>query len=97
VRLIDSPAKLRHGLTDNVGLPDDDRVQTDEILAERVLQKHHADDHGAFIKLLEAHRVAPAVSLMRKHLSNVEESLNFNRHARDPLDLRSVYAPNSRG
>jgi DNA-binding GntR family transcriptional regulator len=55
------------------------------------------DDHGAFIKLLEAHRVAPAVSLMRKHLSDVEESLNFDRHARDPLDLRSVYAPNPRG
>ena len=55
------------------------------------------DDHGAFIRLLEAHRVAPAVSLMRKHLSDVEESLNFDRHARDPLDLRSVYAPNPRG
>ncbi len=55
------------------------------------------DDHGAFIKLLEAHRVAPAVSLMRKHLSDVEESLNFDRHARDPLDLRNVYAPNGRG
>jgi DNA-binding GntR family transcriptional regulator len=55
------------------------------------------DDHGAFIKLLEAHRVAPAVSLMRKHLSDVEESLNFDRHARDPLDLRSVYAPHARG
>jgi len=54
------------------------------------------DDHGAFIKLLEAHRVAPAVSLMRKHLSDVEESLNFDRHARDPLDLRNVYAPNGR-
>ena len=55
------------------------------------------DDHGDFIRLLEAHRVAPAVSLMRKHLSDVEESLNFDRHARDPLDLRSVYAPNPRG
>jgi DNA-binding GntR family transcriptional regulator len=55
------------------------------------------DDHGAFIKLLEAHRVVPAVSLMRKHLSDVEESLNFDRHARDPLDLRNVYAPNGRG
>jgi DNA-binding GntR family transcriptional regulator len=55
------------------------------------------DDHGAFIKLLEAHRVAPAVSLMRKHLSDVEESLNFDRYARDPLDLRSVYARNPRG
>jgi DNA-binding GntR family transcriptional regulator len=55
------------------------------------------DDHGDFIKLLEAHRVGPAVSLMRRHLSHVEESLNFERHARDPLDLRNVYAPNARG
>lgn len=55
------------------------------------------DDHGAFIKLLEANRVAPAVTLMRKHLSDVEESLNFDRHARDPLDLRNVYAPSGRG
>jgi DNA-binding GntR family transcriptional regulator len=55
------------------------------------------DDHGEFIKLLETHRVGPAVSLMRRHLSHVEESLNFERHARDPLDLRNVYAPNARG
>jgi hypothetical protein len=34
---------------------------------------------------------------MRKHLSDVEESLNFDRRARDPLDLRNVYAPNGRG
>ncbi len=55
------------------------------------------DDHGDFIKLLEAHRVAPAVSLMRKHLSHVEESLNFEQHARGPLDLRKIYSPNVRG
>ena len=54
------------------------------------------DDHGDFIKLLEAHRVQPAMTLMRKHLAHVEESLNFNSHARDPLDLRKIYAPNTR-
>jgi DNA-binding GntR family transcriptional regulator len=51
------------------------------------------DDHGAFIKLLETRRVAPAVNLMRKHLLDVEESLNFERHADGPLDLRKIYAP----
>ena len=54
------------------------------------------DDHGDFIDLLEAHRVQPAVTLMRKHLSHVEESLNFNSPARGPLDLRKIYAPNTR-
>ena len=55
------------------------------------------DDHGDFIKLLEAHRVQPAVTLMRRHLSHVEESLNFNSHAGGPLDLRKIYAPGTRG
>jgi DNA-binding GntR family transcriptional regulator len=55
------------------------------------------DDHGDFIKLLESHRVQPAVTLMRRHLAHVEESLNFNSHARGPLDLRKIYTPNSRG
>jgi DNA-binding GntR family transcriptional regulator len=55
------------------------------------------DDHGDFIRLLEAHRVQPAVTLMRKHLLNVEESLNFESHARGPLDLRKIYAPGVRG
>lgn len=54
------------------------------------------DDHGDFITLLEARRVAPAVTLMRKHLAHVEESLNFNSHARGPLDLRKIYSPQSR-
>ena len=55
------------------------------------------DDHGDFIKLLEAHRVQSAVTLMRKHLSHVEESLNFSGHARGLLDLRKIYAPSLRG
>lgn len=54
------------------------------------------DDHGDFIKLLETHRVQPAVTLMRKHLAHVEESLNFNSHARGPLDLRKIYSPAAR-
>ena len=55
------------------------------------------DDHGDFIDLLEAHRVQPAVTLMRKHLAHVEESLNFNSRARGPLDLRKIYSPQMRG
>jgi DNA-binding GntR family transcriptional regulator len=55
------------------------------------------DDHGDFIKLLEAHRVQSAVTLMRKHLAHVEESLNFNSRARSPFDLRKIYAPSLRG
>ncbi len=54
------------------------------------------DDHGDFIRLLEAHKVQAAVALMRKHLLHVEESLNFDSHARGPLDLRRIYAPNGR-
>ena len=54
------------------------------------------DDHGDFIKLLETHRVQQAVTLMRKHLSHVQESLNFDSHARGPLDLRKIYAPGAR-
>jgi len=55
------------------------------------------DDHGDFIRLLEGHKVSAAVTLMRKHLLHVEESLNFDSHARGPLDLRKIYAPNSHG
>jgi DNA-binding GntR family transcriptional regulator len=55
------------------------------------------DDHGDLIRLLEAHRVQPAVTLMRKHLLHVEQSLNFDSHARGPLDLRKIYAPGAVG
>jgi DNA-binding GntR family transcriptional regulator len=54
------------------------------------------DDHGDFIKLLEAHKVQPAVTLMRNHLRHVEESLNFDSHAGGPLDLRRIYAPSGK-
>ncbi|MBS0245479.1 MAG: GntR family transcriptional regulator [Proteobacteria bacterium] len=54
------------------------------------------DDHGDFIKLLEAHKMQPAVTLMRKHLLYVEESLNLDSHARGPLDLRRIYAPSGK-
>jgi DNA-binding GntR family transcriptional regulator len=53
------------------------------------------DDHGALLKLLESRRIARAVNLMREHLSDVEQSLNFERHAHGPLDLRNIYAPRS--
>ena len=55
------------------------------------------DDHGAFIKLLENRRVAAAVTSMRNHLSDVEKSLNFDRYANGPLDLRKIYAPSQGG
>lgn len=54
------------------------------------------DDHGDFIRLLEAHKVPAAVTLMRRHLLHVEESLNFDSHARGPLDLRRIYAPSGK-
>ena len=50
--------------------------------AKNVFQVHAVDETGSVV--------------MRKHLSDVEESLNFDRYARDPLDLRSVYAPTPR-
>jgi len=50
------------------------------------------DDHGAFIGLLEEHRVNAAVKFMREHLLHVEQSLNFGRRAGHPLDLRRIYA-----
>jgi DNA-binding GntR family transcriptional regulator len=52
-------------------------------------------DHGALIELLENRRVGPAVALMRRHLSHVEESLNFDDRGRAPLDLRKIYSPAS--
>ncbi len=51
------------------------------------------DDHGSFVDLLEGRRIAPAVALMRKHLTHVEESLNFDQRAGGALDLRKIYAP----
>jgi DNA-binding GntR family transcriptional regulator len=55
------------------------------------------DDHGDLIKLLETHRVQPAVTLMRKHLLHVEQSLNFDSHAQSRLDLRKIFAPGAAG
>ncbi|HZP77219.1 MAG TPA: GntR family transcriptional regulator [Pseudolabrys sp.] len=51
------------------------------------------DDHGQFIKHLEAHAVTPAVTFMRKHLMHVEESLNLDKPAPSRFDLRAIYAP----
>lgn len=51
------------------------------------------DDHGQFIKHLEAHAVAPAVGFMRKHLLHVEESLNLDKPKPARFDLRAIYAP----
>jgi DNA-binding GntR family transcriptional regulator len=53
------------------------------------------DDHGQFIKYLEADAVTPAVNFMRKHLLHVEESLNLDNPKPSRFDLRAVYAPDS--
>jgi DNA-binding GntR family transcriptional regulator len=51
------------------------------------------DDHVVFLKHLEANRVAPAVSLMRRHLAHVEESLDLGQRPDRRFDLRAIYAP----
>jgi len=51
------------------------------------------DDHRVFLKHLELHRVTPAVTLMRRHLAHVEESLDLGRRHDVPFDLRAIYAP----
>lgn len=53
------------------------------------------DDHGLFIKHLEARAVAPAVALMRKHLQEIEASLDLEKAPPAPFDLRAIYAPAS--
>lgn len=53
------------------------------------------DDHGLFIRHLEARAIAPAVALMRKHLTHIEESLNLEKTAPEPFDLRTIYSPSN--
>jgi DNA-binding GntR family transcriptional regulator len=51
------------------------------------------DDHPVFLKHLEANRVAPAVSFMRRHLAHVEESLDLRQRPDRRFDLRAICAP----
>lgn len=51
------------------------------------------DDHALLIRHLETRSVAPAVALMRRHLTHIEENLNFDTATREPFDLRSIYVP----
>jgi DNA-binding GntR family transcriptional regulator len=53
------------------------------------------DDHGLFIKHLEARAVAPAAALMRKHLLHIEESLDLDKAPPAPFDLRAIYSPSN--
>ena len=53
------------------------------------------DDHSVFLDLLEGNRINQAVTLMRKHLAHVEESLNLDRRIDTRFDLRAIYAPDS--
>src|SRR4051812_48270047 len=53
------------------------------------------DDHGQFIGHLEARAVAPAVTLMRRHLTHIEESLDLEKSPPGPFDLRAIYSPSA--
>lgn len=49
------------------------------------------DDHGKLIEHLRAHRTKKAVDLMRRHLDDLEESLNLDRKVSDKTDLRAIF------
>lgn len=51
------------------------------------------DDHQQFIRLVEDGAVAAAVSLMRKHLVHIEESLDLDRAPARKFDLVAIYSP----
>ena len=51
------------------------------------------DDHGVFIKHLESRATGPAIALMRKHMHDIEASLDLDRTPAAPFDLRAIYAP----
>ncbi len=51
------------------------------------------DDHGLLMKHFETHNVGPATALMRKHLQDIEESLDLDRTQSSAFDLRAIYAP----
>jgi len=51
------------------------------------------DDHGLLMKHFETHNVGPATALMRKHLQDIEESLDLDRAQSAAFDLRAIYAP----
>ena len=51
------------------------------------------DDHAVFLKLLESNKAAQAVALMRKHLSDVQQSLDLQQRPKKRFDLRAIYAP----
>jgi DNA-binding GntR family transcriptional regulator len=51
------------------------------------------DDHGLLIRHLEARATGPAIALMRKHLLEIEASLDLDKTPPAPFDLRAIYAP----
>lgn len=53
------------------------------------------DDHAVLLKLLEGNKASQAVTLMRKHLDHVEQSLDLQQHPGKRIDLRAIYAPDS--
>ncbi len=51
------------------------------------------DDHAVFLKLLEANRANQAVTLIRKHLAHVEQSLDLAQRPDKRFNLRAIYSP----
>jgi DNA-binding GntR family transcriptional regulator len=50
------------------------------------------DDHGKLIEHLRAHRTKRAVDLMRRHLDDLEESLDLDQKGTSKTDLRAIFA-----
>lgn len=51
------------------------------------------DDHGKLIEHLRAHRTKRAIEFMRRHLDDLEESLNLDVKVSDKTDLRAIFSP----
>lgn len=50
------------------------------------------DDHGKLIEHLRAHRTKRAIEFMRRHLDDLEESLDLTLKITDKTDLRAIFS-----
>lgn len=50
------------------------------------------DDHHKLIEHLRAHRNKPAIELMKRHLDDLEESLDLSMKIGNKTDLRAIFA-----
>jgi len=48
------------------------------------------DDHRVLVRHLREHKVAAAARLMREHIDEIEESLDFRRKADGRTKLRAI-------